>query len=171
MWHLKLHIMVENPDDFIFVSSDDQDLKDGESKGNCSSCYQTTTQLVWTHRAKRTWRHHKNCATQWYSWKETKRQATHHGWTVSGEIGKQYGLDDQMTEDRKVWSTMVATVDTCYCTGSKVWSGESTVEGPRGRDWAWVENNRKQGSDRQETWVHEENLLPSWGIETTCPRE
>ena len=24
-----------------------------------------------------------------------------------------YGLDDQMMEDRKVWSKMVATVDTC----------------------------------------------------------
>ena len=33
---------------------------------------------------------------------------------------KTYGVDDQMTEDIAVWSTMVATVDTRTCTRAKV---------------------------------------------------
>ena len=33
---------------------------------------------------------------------------------------KRYRLDDQMTEDRKVWSMMAATVDTRRCTRPEV---------------------------------------------------
>ena len=69
----------------------------------------TATQLVWTRMTKRTGARHG------YNWKKTQRQAPYQmdGQYTVWRYMKTYGLDDQMMEDRNVWSKMVATVDTC----------------------------------------------------------
>ena len=89
-------------------------MKESKGKANCSSCYQTATQLVWTHTAETLKTLHKYGARQVNTWKETQRQTpASDGWTISGDniCKHNYGLDDKMTEDRKVWSKMVATFD------------------------------------------------------------
>ena len=84
--------------------------KESESKPICrpSSCYQTATQSVWTHGEETLHTSQELCYRQGYTRKETHMQASD-GWTITGDI---WPMDDQMIEDRKVWSKMVATVDT-----------------------------------------------------------
>ena len=64
----------------------DQRLRRFESERNyhnCSSCYQTETESVWTHTAKRPWRHHNNGARQE---RDPEARPASDGWTISGDI-------------------------------------------------------------------------------------
>ena len=51
---------------------------------------------------------------------------------------REYDLADQMTEDRKVWSTMVAVVDTRWPTRTK-WEGEKKL-------WAQAKSDMFDGN-------------------------
>ena len=70
-----------------------------------NSCYQRTTQMVWTHKAKR-----DIIGPVLDMDILGKRPRGRPGIRWTANVGRDT-RDDQMAEDRKVWSTIIATAE------------------------------------------------------------